>query len=318
MQLPINCGFSVDNSIKKYFPIRYRRITMDILEAIRVRRSVRTYTDKPVPEHLLKQLIESFDNSQRLDALSLRLIPMPPDKVEHAMTGLIGNYGRIKNAPMWVIGVSEEGKHHQENFGFAMEQFILECTREGLGTCWMGGFFKISLLENAVTKNKNELIECISPLGYAAPRRLAESSMRALGGLNSRKPLHQRVFEGQWGKPATEYLTSRKNLLEVFELARWSPSSCNHQPCHYIVSNQSIVLCVLRSLQKKFPKIVANGKGMNLDFQGIDAGIAMAHIFFAGQSLGIQGKWALEVDELELRKRHALPDDAKIVGVFNF
>jgi hypothetical protein len=108
---------------------------MDILEAIRVRRSVRTYLDKPVPETLAKRLLESFDNSRRLNSLGLRLIPMESDRVEHAMTGLIGSYGRIKNAPLWVIGISEEGKHHQENFGFAMEQFILECFSKP--ACWM-------------------------------------------------------------------------------------------------------------------------------------------------------------------------------------
>jgi nitroreductase len=243
---------------------------------------------------------------------------MDPARVEHAMTGLVGSYGRIRNAPLWVIGVSEEGAHHQENFGFAMEQFILECTREGLGTCWVGGFFKISLLEEAVPKGGNERIECISPVGYAAPRRLGESSMRVLGGLNSRKPLSERVFEDRWGNPATTFLASRKNLLEVFELARWAPSSSNHQPCHYMISDRRIVLCVLPGLHKKYPGFIEKGKGMNVDFQGIDAGIAMAHVALAGEKLGIPGKWTLETDGPALRKQHRLPDDARIIGTYEF
>ena len=295
-----------------------KEATMNILEAMRTRRSDRTYLDKPVPEALLKRLIEAFDKSQRLNALGLRLLPMEPDRVEHAMTGLIGSYGRIKNAPVWVIGLSEDGKHHQENFGFAMEQFILECTREGLGTCWVGGFFKTSLLEEVVPKGKNERIECISPVGYAAARRLGETSMRVLGGLNSRKPLSERVFENRWGNPATEYLSSRKNLREVFELARWAPSSSNHQPCHYIVSDQKIVLCVLPSLKKKYPAIVEKGKGMNFDLQGIDAGIAMSHVALAGEQLGIRGGWTMSVSESELKAKHQLPGEARVIGVFDY
>ena len=86
---------------------------MDILEAMRMRRSERTYLDKSVSEDLLKQLLEVFDKSHRLNTIGLRLITMDPSLVEHAMTGLIGSYGRIKNAPVWVIGISQEGQDHQ-------------------------------------------------------------------------------------------------------------------------------------------------------------------------------------------------------------
>jgi nitroreductase len=274
--------------------------------------------NKPVPEELLNRLIEAFDNSYRLNKLGLRLLPMESGVVGHAMTGLMGSYGHMKNPPIWVIGISEDGKNYQENFGYAMEQFILECTREGLGTCWVGGFFKISLLEEAVPKDKDERIVCISPVGYTASRRFSERSMRALGRLNVRKPLHERVFTEHWGNPATQYLASKNNLLEVFELARWAPSASNAQPCHYIVDDERIVISVLTSLQKKYPKFVAKGKAMNFNFQGVDAGIGMAHVFSAAQELGIRGEWTLEIDEPELRKKHRFPDDARIVGAFDY
>ena len=142
--------------------------------------------------------------------------------------------------------------------------------------------------------------------------------MRVLGGLNSRKPLSERVFETRWANPSTAFLASRQTLLEVFELARWAPSSSNHQPCHYIVSDQRIVICVLPSLRKRYPALVEEGKGMSIDFQGIDAGIAMAHVALAGQALGMRGKWTLEVNETELRERHELPGEARVIGVFDF
>ena len=87
-----------------------------------------------------------------------------------------------------------------------MEQFILDCTRERLGTCWVGGFFKVSKLEQLVPKSESERIVCISPVGYPMNRRTAEVVMRSLGGLNTRKPLRERVFHLKWGTPATEYL----------------------------------------------------------------------------------------------------------------
>jgi nitroreductase len=291
---------------------------MDLCKAMRVRRSVRTYLARPVSEGLLDRLLETFDRSDRLNNLGLRLLPMEARLVEHAMTGLIGSYGSIKNAPLWIIGISEDGEGYQENFGFGMERFILECTREGLGTCWVGGFFKTSLLETVVPKNENERIVCISPLGYAAPRRFAERTMRALGSLNVRKPLGERVFAQRWGTSATQHLALRYKLREVFELARWAPSASNAQPCHYIVDDERIVISVLTSLRKKYPQIISKGTGMNLDFQGIDAGIGMSHVYLAAQELGIGGKWTLEINELELHERYGIPKDARIVGAFNF
>ncbi len=289
---------------------------MNLCEAMRVRKSDRTYLTKPVPEDLLIRLIDIFDTSDRLNTLNLRLLKMESSLVEHAMTGLIGNYGHIKNAPIWVIGISEHGKNYQENFGFAMERIILECTCEGLGTCWVGGFFKTSLLEKAVPKDKNERIVCISPVGYAASRRIGERTMRSLGGLNVRKPLSERVFTGKWGNPATNYLSSSSDLLEIFELARWAPSASNTQPCHYMVDSKRIVISVLTSLQKKYPRIVEKGKGMSIDFQGVDAGIGMAHIYLAAKEFGIKGEWHLEFNESEIRKEYKIPGEARIVGVF--
>jgi nitroreductase len=291
---------------------------MELLEAMRVRRSVRTYLSKAVPQDVLDSLIRTFDKTERLCDLRVTLNPMRSEVVAPAITGLIGSYGSIKNAPLWIIGISQEGPYYQENFGFRMEQFILECTRAGLGTCWVGAFFKKSVLDQVVTKEKNEQIICISPVGYAADRRLIERSMRSIGGLNTRKPLNERVFHGQWGIPATEYLSSRKELLKIFELARWAPSGTNQQPCHYVIDDKRIVIAVLTSLYRAYPKFITRDTGMSTNFQPIDAGIAMSHVHLAARELGMAGRWSLDFDESALRTRYQLPTDAKPVAVFSF
>jgi nitroreductase len=291
---------------------------MELLEAMRVRRSVRTYLQKALPEDELDSLIKSFDKTERLCDLRITLKPMRSELVAPAMTGLIGSYGSVKNAPLWVIGISQEGGHYQENFGFRMEQFILACTRTGLGTCWVGAFFKKSVLDQLVPKEKNEQIVCISPLGYAADRSLSERTMSALGGLKTRKPLEERVFHGHWGNPATEYLSSRKALLDIFELARRAPSAYNIQPCHYVVEDNRILLMVLTSLYRTYPKLITRDTGMNTNFQPIDAGIAMSHIQLAAREVGIGGRWSLDFDEPALRSQYRLPADAKPVAVYSW
>ncbi|MBN2159624.1 MAG: nitroreductase family protein [Spirochaetes bacterium] len=291
---------------------------MDLLETMRTRRSVRTYISKQVPEGLLDGLLKGFASNDRLNDLPVKLLPMPSEAVHDAMTGLVGSYGSIRNAPLWVIGITREGAGFQENFGFRMEQFILECTLAGLGTCWVGGFFKLSMLDRLVPKGKDERIVCISPVGYAAERRLGEKTMRSLGGLNARKPLAERVFLGEWGSPSAEYLATRNSLQTLFEMARWAPSASNRQPCHYVLDGKRIVISVLTSLHRSYPKFLMSGDGMSVNFQPVDAGIAMAHVHLASRELGMNGSWSLEFDEPAARARYQIPADARIVGIFTF
>lgn len=291
---------------------------MNILEAMRVRRSVRTYTDQPVSTELLDRLVALFDSSDRLDDLPLRLPLMPGAQVEHAMMGLVGSYGKIVNPPWYAIGISRRGNNDQINFGFAMEQFVLACTQEGLGTCWIGGFFNQSQLDQAVPKDDDERIVCVCPVGYAQKRRMAERTMRALGGLNVRKPLAQRVYYSTWGKPAAGYLAEHPKMLEVFELARWAPSASNKQPVHCVFDADRIVLTVRRSLRGKYPAFVMQGRPKDVNFQFVDAGIAMAHIHLAAREQGLPGNWSLSFDESVLRQQYEIIDDARILGVFAF
>ncbi len=290
----------------------------NLCDAMLLRKSVRTYLDKPIPEDLLNNLIEKFNDSDKLNNLSQRLIPVDANVVEPAMVGIIGNYGSIKNAPLWIIGISEDGENYQENFGFRMERFILECTNEGLGTCWIGGYFRQSQLEQKIPRNQNERIVCISPLGYAAKRRLAERTLRSIGGLNLRKPLSERVFVEYWGNPATEYLSSQSKLHKIFELARWSPSSSNIQPCHYVIDGKKIIVSVLTSLKQTYPRFIERDTKMNFDYQEVDAGISMAHIFLAARELSMPGQWSLNINKSALRQRYRFPDESKIIGVFDF
>lgn len=291
---------------------------MNLCEAMLVRRSVRTYDGKAVPEKLLDECLGCFDAFEGLTGAKVRLLPMEGKAVESAMTGIIGNYGRIKNAPVWVIGLSDQSDYAMENFGFRMERFILECTRKGLGTCWVGGFFRMSDLERLAPKQPDEHIVCISPVGYASRRRLAEQSMRVMGGLNTRRPLTERVFAERWGSNATALIEANRPLCEVLECARWAPSASNRQPCHYILHERSIVITLLKSLHRAYPSIITNGKNMGVDFQSVDAGIAMLHVHLAAREKGMPGKWSLKFDEKSLRDRCALTDDARIVAEFRY
>ncbi len=291
---------------------------MNLLEAMRVRRSDRSFLDTPVPPETLERLLKTFAETECLNDLRLKLAPFPAKQVDEAMTGLVGGYGKIKNAPLWMIGISQDGPQYQVNFGFVTERFILECTREGLGTCWVGGYFKMSILDKAVRKEPDERIVCITPLGYAAPRRFAERSMRAMGRLDNRRPMNEIVFQQRWGRPATDVLAHDAQLREMFEMARWAPSASNMQPWTYLLDERRIVLALDTKRIRNYPKIIAWNRAEGLNFQGVDAGIGMCHVHFAARELGMPGRWTLTGDDARLRKKFGFPPHAIVVGTFAF
>ena len=64
----------------------------------------------------------------------------PADKV---FRGMIGSYGRINGAPAFIAFIGDmQSQYVQEEVGYTGEGIILEATALGLGTCWVGGFFK--------------------------------------------------------------------------------------------------------------------------------------------------------------------------------
>jgi nitroreductase len=289
---------------------------MDNIEAIFKRKSVRTYLEKPVPAELIYRLMAAYETYPRLNNTRQRLVVMPTEKVKSAMTGVVGAYGSMKNPPNYTIGISECGVNDQVGFGYVFEHFILECVKEGLGACWVGGFFKKSLLDRLVPMDENERIICVAPIGYAAKQRFAEATMRAVISANGRKAFDERFFYKKWGQGASGHLPDQTPFRKLFEAARWSPSASNLQPCHFVYDEKRIVLSVLTTLQKKYPDFVARDRAEDLNFQNVDAGIAMAHITLAAWELGITGKWTMDFDENELRDKYALIPEARIVGIF--
>ena len=46
--------------------------------------------------------------------------------------------------------------------------------------------------------------------------------------------------------------------------------------------------------------------------------IGMAHIHLASKELGVKGEWRLEFNESDIRDKFKMPNDARIVGIFDF
>lgn len=110
-------------------------------DAIFKRRSRRAYLTKALTEKEIEHFI-SFCQNLNHCVTGVRIIFVPHDP-ETVLKGAIGSYGKIKGAPMYAAFIGDiNDTHVQEKVGYLGESFILEATALGLGTCWVGGFFK--------------------------------------------------------------------------------------------------------------------------------------------------------------------------------
>ena len=91
----------------------------------------------------------------------------------------LGTYGFIKGANQFVIGITRKSKYIKEEFGYIFEKLILEFTKQGFGTCWLGGTFNRANYAKTVIIEENEYIPCISPIGIPSDsRRLSDTNKK--------------------------------------------------------------------------------------------------------------------------------------------
>ncbi len=148
---------------------------MDVLEAIRDRRSIRRYHRKDVPDEKLMQVLEagrwapSAHNSQ-----PRKFIVVKNEKVRRELAQ-IATYGSfLAEAPVAIAVVIDpsSSNHPVEDGAAATQNMLLAAHAIGLGSCWIGAYG--SGYEDRASRilgvpGDKRLLSLIS-LGYAADR----------------------------------------------------------------------------------------------------------------------------------------------------
>jgi len=286
---------------------------VNIREVIRRRISVRHYEPRPVPGEILQSVVEFGENSVALDAgivIRFHLI-REGRQVAERMTYLTGARFLFGSSPHFIIATSEEKPSFMLNMGFRMEQMILFATKQGLGTCWIGGLFTEERIGDLVRLGKNERVIALTPIGYPDTSFYGRMThdLVELGAANfgRRKLLKQIAFGSEWGSPLE---TQDGELLEALECARLAPSWVNAQPWRFLVGQTEII--ALADASGKYSS-VRDGK----HYYRLDVGIAMSHFFLAAKEMGWGGKWQVtEFDPVEVARGHGIPSAYEVLGIY--
>ena len=278
-----------------------------ITDLIRKRYSARRYQNTPI-EAATQAELQARLNAIREGPLgtAVRFKLVAADAGDSQSLRGLGTYGFIKNPTGFIIGavqvnadagVKEHAgakehagskKHALEDYGYAMEQAILEATALGLGTCWLGGSFSQSSFAKRMDKRVDEIVPAVCSVGYAEAASRVRDPIRRRAHADQRLPWESLFFEGHFDQPLTP--PSAGAYFEALEMLRLAPSASNKQPWRVVRDGQRWHFYCQRT--------PGYGKGSIVftllrlaDLQRMDIGIAMCHFELTAREKGLKGAW---------------------------
>ena len=246
---------------------------MDIIQAMKERRSVRSFNTEPLSSSVVSELQKAIDDSYTLfgGKISIRL-----KRFDLKGEFKPSTYGVIKGASDYFLMAIGEGEDSALTAGFQFEQIVLKAWEMGLGTCWIAGTYKGSQFDQGEKWPEGESLKIICPVGYPEKQRFLEKMMRLTVGSNNRKPFSELFYEDDFSKP----LNPENKFGEALEMLRIAPSSTNSQPWRALVKGDE----VLFYYKPKGPISV------------LDTGIGICHFYETEKFNGFDGRFKKETD----------------------
>lgn len=245
---------------------------MNILEAMTVRRSVRTYTGRPITALQAERIVAAIQCAPNPfgPRPDIRLIRFGEERDLRPST-----YGMIRGACDYLAMGYGNTEADALAAGFAMEQVVLEATRMGLGTCWIAATFRGSDFERKATWSREQPLKVVIPVGVAARKSLVERVARMAAGSDRRKPMDSLFFTPGFTGP----LCGDSSFYEALAMMRLAPSSTNSQPW----------------------RAAAGADGRSVDFfsrdtsklSALDCGIGICHFAMTERACSHTGSFAI-------------------------
>lgn len=237
----------------------------DILENIKNRRSVRTYSDKDLSLELKDKLTNYISDLEKSYDGNFRFPLVDSDNVSD---GKVGTYGVIKGARYYICGIAKKDSIDLVELGYAFEKIILFATSLGLGTCWLGGTFNRTNFARSAGLTDDEMFIIATPIGHVENRKsFVEFAMRKLAKSDNRKSFDELFFNKQTSKALEK--DSLEEFGDALEMVRIGPSASNKQPWIVVKDNNRYDFFLNRT-----PNYAPS---IGFDIQMLDMGIAICH-----------------------------------------
>lgn len=161
---------------------------MNVIDAIKTRKSVRTYRDQLVEEDKLKAVLEagqlapSASNRQEWRFVIVREV-----ETRKKIAQAAGNQDFIAQAPVVIVACADTNEHvmrcgqacYPIDVAIALDHITLAAVELGLGTCWIGLFDEKKVKSILGIPEKMRVVE-LMPLGYPTDPSAIEKNRLAL------------------------------------------------------------------------------------------------------------------------------------------
>lgn len=166
---------------------------MEVFDAIRTVLAVRQFQDKPIPEDVVHQIVESG----HLTGSSINGQPwhfiVVQDKEMLKQLGVLARTGPyIAQAPLAIVVATEQSPYGVSDTSRAIQSMVLTAWAQGVGSNWVG-FSNLKQVNPLLGIPAEVEIVAILPFGYP---------VASIGkGHKKRKPLGEVAHRERWDQP---------------------------------------------------------------------------------------------------------------------
>lgn len=143
---------------------------MDLLETMRQRHSVRSYTDRSIEGAVREKLQQFVDQCNADSGLHMQLVLEEPK----AFDGFMAHYGKFSGVKNYIAMVGPKGADLDERCGYYGEKIVLYAQQLGLNTCWVG--LTYSKIKGAFQVGAAEKLCCVIAIGYGSTQGSSHKS----------------------------------------------------------------------------------------------------------------------------------------------
>lgn len=167
---------------------------MDVFEAVRTLLAVRQYADRPVPDQVVRRIVDAAHLSASASNRQAWHFVVIQDRAMLQRLGSLARTGPyVAGAPLAVVVAAEPTPYGLSDASRAIQDMMLVGWESGVGSNWVGFAGALDAVATELGIPSGLQVVAIVPFGYP---------VRELGrGKKQRKPLGEVVSRERYGQP---------------------------------------------------------------------------------------------------------------------